>query len=244
MTQDEFDQQVKAQWAYVNGYRDGVRLVIYDMDLRGIDMSGLNLSHATFDNCDMRGVRMGYAHLREASIRNTDLTGAVLTGSNLYSATLLNVNLEDAKLDVARLDDAVLKRVKLSRADLRGASLGSTRMDPEAYAQAVALTNILPEGDITGYKLCRPGVVVTLMIPKEAKRSNATGRKCRAEYAHVVAISRDTGGPVFSYHDALTLYRVGDTVRCDSWDPRRFVECTGGIHFFLTYQEAVNYQSN
>ena len=49
-------------------------------------------------------------------------------------------------------------------------------------------TRILPEGDIIGYKKCRDGVIVKLLIPIKAKRSHAFGRKCRAEYAKVLEI--------------------------------------------------------
>jgi len=30
-------------------------------------------------------------------------------------------------------------------------------------------------------------------------------------------------------------------VKCDKWDKERFNECSGGIHFFITREEAENY---
>jgi len=44
-----------------------------------------------------------------------------------------------------------------------------------------------------------------------------------------------------SKHDRRTEYRVGKIVRCDKWNEDRWVECGGGIHFFLTRIEAENY---
>lgn len=76
-----------------------------------------------------------------------------------------------------------------------------------------------------------------LKIPSRAQRSNATGRKCRAEYVKVLSIY---GGKkeAISRHDDTTKYVIGKTVRCDMWNPDRWVECGGGIHFFLTRKEA------
>jgi len=38
-----------------------------------------------------------------------------------------------------------------------------------------------------------------------------------------------------------TEYKVGETVKPDSFDDNPFVECTHGIHFFITRQEAEDY---
>ena len=37
-----------------------------------------------------------------------------------------------------------------------------------------------------------------------------------------------------SGHDCATVYRVGETVRPDSYDDNPLVECTHGIHWFAT----------
>ena len=44
-----------------------------------------------------------------------------------------------------------------------------------------------------------------------------------------------------SMHDRRTAYRVGETVRCDMWNPDWWIECGGGIHFFMTETEAEAY---
>jgi len=44
-----------------------------------------------------------------------------------------------------------------------------------------------------------------------------------------------------SRHDGRTEYAPGIVVRPDKWDPDPRVECTHGIHFFLTRQEAEEY---
>jgi hypothetical protein len=44
-----------------------------------------------------------------------------------------------------------------------------------------------------------------------------------------------------SLHNFDTVYRVGETVRPHQFDPDRWHECAGGIHFFITREEAADY---
>ena len=135
----------------------------------------------------------------------------------------------------ADLQDADLQGANLRGADLRGADLRGAKNADYAIAQ----TRILPDGDIVGWKKCKNDVIVKLLIPSNAKRSHAFGRKCRAEFAKVIEV---IGSAVaISRHDEKTEYRVGETVKCDKWDDNWMVECSGGIHFFITKIEAENY---
>lgn len=131
-----------------------------------------------------------------------------------------------------RCTGAVLRTVEaenLRDADLSGADLRCAR----GLEQFV----IAAEGALVGYKYTHAGIV-TLEIPRSAARVNAYGsRKCRAEYAVVV---QAPPGAV-SCHDGQTAYVVGETVRPDSYDPDPRVECSHGIHFFLTKAEAEAY---
>ena len=141
-------------------------------------------------------------------------------------ADLSRANLSGADLSGADLSGAVLSRANLSRAE------GSER--------AIAMTRILPEGDLIGWKKCNGGKIVKLLIPSSAKRSHAFGRKCRAEFATVLEISG--GGAAISSHDSNFIYNVGETVKptepfSDDWQN----ECASGIHFYITKIEAENH---
>ena len=91
------------------------------------------------------------------------------------------------------------------------------------------------------WKKLKKGVLAKVQIPAKAKRTaSLVGRKCRAEYVRVLElIGADVG---FSQHDGKTKYQVGKTVRPDSYDPDIRVECSNGIHFFLTREEAEAYK--
>ncbi len=143
--------------------------------------------------------------------------------------------LEKATGARANLSDAYLRGAYLRGADLRDADLsGANGAD-----LAIAMTRILPDGDLVGWKKCRDGVIVKLRIPDEAKRSHAFGRKCRAEFADVLEVIGAEVG--ISSHDGKTEYRTGQRVTPDSFDDNWMEECSHGVHFFITRLEAEDY---
>ena len=155
------------------------------------------------------------------------LLEAVKAKADLYGADLRDANLRDADLYGSNLRCA-----NLYGANLRGAK--------DIPAIAIAETRVCAEGDIFGYKKCLNGIIVKLLIPKEAKRNNAFGRKCRAEYAKVIEIIG--ADKAISQHDNSFIYKVGDIVGPTTpFDEDFNNECSTGIHFFITLEEAKNY---
>ncbi len=135
---------------------------------------------------------------------------------------------------------AIKARANLAGANLAGANLvGANLVGASGLDKRPPQTIILPEGDLIVYKKLKEGVA-KLLIPSDAKRSNASGRKCRAEYAKVLELPDgcDVG---HSNHDHKFTYKVGETVRPNNWCDDWAKECAEGIHFFITKQEAENY---
>ncbi len=151
-----------------------------------------------------------------------------------------------ANLSRADLSRANLSRADLSGADLSGANLSRANLSWADLSRAdLSMFNILSNGTLEVYKKIRDNLIAVLEIPKKAKRVNAYGsRKCRAEYAKVIKIENQDGEKVkegFGLHDEKFKYVVGKTVKPDSFDPDPRVECSKGIHFFITKEEARNY---
>ncbi len=99
--------------------------------------------------------------------------------------------------------------------------------------------------DYTGHTIDILPVIVKLFIPSEAKRSSATSRKCRCDRAKVLDIT-DIDNTMhflsaYSGYDHSFNYFVYDEVSVDDFDDNRWNECSTGIHFFITREEAVNY---
>jgi len=160
-----------------------------------------------------------------------NLFGADLRGANLVGADLRYANLVGANLGYANLVGANLLGANLVHANLFGANLVGAKNIP---LHIINETLIVPCGTFEGFKQAG-GEIVRLRIPNKSKRSNATGRKCRAEYAQVLSI---TGGTKTVTSKRGGIYTIGETTYCDNWEEDRWIECSGGIHFFLTKYEA------
>ena len=117
------------------------------------------------------------------------------------------------------------------------------------YAENVYIPINCPEkGSFIGFKKAltdEEEVIVELLITEDAKRSSATSRKCRCSKAKVLSImsldETEQYNEAYSSYDSDFIYEVGKTVEPDSFDEDRFDECSNGIHFFITRQEAVDY---
>ena len=201
------------------------------------------------------------ADLRGAYLRHADLRGADLRHASLHGAYLMHADLRDADLCDADLRDADLYRADLRGADLHGADLRGADLYGadlhRAYDVKLSLAkiSILPdEGDIIGWKkawtdneMPPTPVIVKLLIPADAQRSNATGRKCRASKARVLDLQDKQGNSLtsdttaYSSYDTDFTYKKGETVHVENFDTNRWNECAPGIHFFITRIEAVEY---
>ena len=174
-----------------------------------------------------------------------------LCGANLHGADLSYANLHGADLSYACLHGADLRGADLHGANLCGADL----RDANHVELSIAKTSILPdESDIIGWKKAyvddtmppKP-VIVKLLIPADAQRSNATGRKCRASTARVLDLQDKQGNSLppdttaYSEYDTDFTYKKGETVHVENFDTNRWNECAPGIHFFITRIEAVAY---
>ena len=190
-------------------------------------------SHECEDNSIAKTVKETL--LVDANLGDANLGGAYLGGANLRGA-----DLRDAYLGGANLRGADLRDAYLGGANLGGANLGGAN-----YNECTAFFALQcpEEGDFIAWKKVKT-CIVKLLIPADAQRSSATSRKCRASKAHVLAIYDKDGNEkksVVSDNYVTTTYKVGEDVLPDSWDDDRWNECSHGIHFFITRQEAELY---
>lgn len=219
-------------------------------DLSNADLTGADLERANLEYADLRKVSLVHAHLTDANLMDVNLANSCLTSADLnhvnlknaylWHANLRNANLNGANLWNAELWDVDLWNAQLEFACIQGVNLTSAQNVPELVA---ARTSILPEGDIIGWKKLKGGLICKLRIPANARRSNANGRKCRAEFAEVLEIwdgNKQVNKGKSSY-DENFVYRVGEIVFSDSFSTDRWDECAPGIHFFISKSEAEQY---
>lgn len=185
--------------------------------------------------------------LRRANLSNAALADADLTCADLTYADLTLADLRNAKLSYTDLRHADLRSANLTGADLTGANLRYANIEGANFeganlSQIKGLCNAVcpAKGAFTAYKKVM-GAVLELEIPADAIRLTAFGsRKCRANKVKVVAAMPTLGRAAQPNYEAIRgdfFYVVGETVEVDL-DTDARVECSNGIHFFITLAEA------
>lgn len=198
-----------------------------------------NLSGANLRGADLRGANLSGAYLYMA-----DLSGAKLRMADLYGADLRRADLRRADLRWANFSEADLRCANLYMADIYGADL---RWADLSGANDVTYPIACPEkGSFIAFKKAKCDLIVELEITEDALRCSATSRKCRCSKARVISITNLDGSPAsdseaISNYDSSFVYKVGEIVSVDNFDTNRWNECSTGIHFFITRQEAVDY---
>ena len=178
------------------------------------------------DILDLRGEIL--ITLDTDTLRNANLCGANLQLANLHEADLCGADLCGASLCGANLQLANLQLANLCGANLRRANLRNTKL-PDF--------NITPsEGSFIAWKQTSLGII-KIQIPSTAKRtSSLVSRKCRAEFVKV--ISGPGCGGISPTADSPLTYNRYAIVQADKYDDDIRVDCTEGIHFFMTREEA------
>ena len=242
-TRKELDNVLELHMKWLGGEEGGVRA----------NLSGANLSGANLRWANLSGADLSRADLSRADLSRADLSDAKLSGAKLSGAKLIWADLSDAKLIRADLSGANLRWANLRRANLRRAILSDAKLsDADLRGADLRYPIACPEdGAFIGYKkvknIARQYYIVKLRIPAKAKRCSATSRKCRCSYAKVLSITHLDGtktgleSVTNKFFGKECVYTIGEYVYPDSFDEDRWNECSHGIHFFITRQEAVDY---
>ena len=207
---------------WLNNELGGVRAYLREEALYGLNLCGVNLYGADLSGADLRVAYLIKADLREANLRGANLSGADLRETSLREANLSGANLYEADLRLAK--------------------------NIPSYACRLVCPE---EGSFIGFKKAHTAspdfreAIVKLLITEDAKRSSATTRKCRCDKAKVISITsldgKENFTTVYSYYDRIFQYTVGQTVIIDDFDEDRWNECSTGVHFFITREEAIDY---
>ena len=105
----------------------------FTWDMRGRNLTGVQLRGAWLPGADFEGVNLSGARLREinlsgAELQRANLSGAMLRYADLSGADLQRANLSGANLWQANLSGALLWNADFSGALLRGANLSGAEL--------------------------------------------------------------------------------------------------------------------
>ena len=214
------------------GEKDFTNLILENMNLENYDLSDMNFSHSNFINVNLSNV-------------------------NFCSSQLVNVLLDDCNLQNANLKNANLERASLRRANLTKVDISGARLYAAVLENAI-LDNIIfndktenfrihcPEqGAFVAYKKGLDNLIIKLLIPSDAKRVSSTMNCCRCDKAKVLEIKNFEGTKFFDEAWSTVAenfcYKLGEWVYAENFNEDRWYDSTGGIHFWMTEDEAKAY---
>ena len=205
---------------------------------------GLYFVHCTFENCAFY-TKSILSDFSDCIFLNCSFPDGLRSAFNLAT-----------RFSSCSYDNSILEPLyKEMRCPTSGEFIG--------WKKAYLCKRVFVEGDAVRFS---QEVIVKLLIPEESKRSSSIGSKCRCEKAMVLEVQTEDGCKIdipedcfvasiyefessTAYNIALyadsdklcTRYIPGEMVYPSTFDTDSLVECGGGIHFFMTREEALDY---
>lgn len=221
----------------LNRRKAGERLSFREYEFETMDLSGMDLSNIDFVLSSLQHVK-----LRNVNLENSSLENSLFDGTDLHGANLKNANMKMGAFRSCDLGECNICGADLYASVLENANLEGIISDEDTKWFRLRCPE---EGAFLGYKKCVNDRLVQLLIPADAKRSSSTMRCCRCDKAKVLTIKSFDYEQEFDEAWSLVnedfVYRKGQWVEAGNYNPDRWFDSTGGIHFWLTREEAKAY---
>ncbi|MFM6612554.1 MAG: pentapeptide repeat-containing protein [Dolichospermum sp.] len=152
MTTERAINLLKAGDLGIRLWNQFIREETYIPSLKGVDLSGHNLSYVNFSNANLQDAKFSNTNLYAANFSNANLQGAKL---NWYveCANFSNANLQGADLSSADLTDADFCNADLTDTKFDGAKLCGAKLRNAIIANTSFLNTNLEAADVTGTKI-------------------------------------------------------------------------------------------
>lgn len=223
-----------------------------NMDLRGWNFKGQNLTGANFAGADLEGACfidtvLVSANFEGANLKNTDFScanawSANFNETNCKDAVFLSANLTEASFEGADLDGASFAQANLTEANLQDTNIITAEFDNTIGIYPVCPT----EGEFTGWTIGEDfkgnDCLVEVSIPTWAQRSSGTTRKCRAEMLFIESIERLKDGydPIeVTLKNRNYILTENDVVRDKDYEVDRFKVSSTDLYFWISKEEAL-----
>lgn len=250
--QEELDKMIDEHEMWLENPEKGNRLILDKYDLSSLNIENRNLKRVMFCNCNMNKMRISHCDMSLTYFSSSNMGRIFFENCNFLDMDFIENNLRGARFFKSKLDNVDLMNSNLSNAKIRDCELKNIRVN--SYTSFYSL-QCPEEGSFIGFKKASIlevsgeiiEVIVKLQITEDSLRSSATSRKCRCSKAKVLSISYldgtecPKGTIAHSQYDSDFIYKIGDILEIKNFDENRWEECSTGIHFFITREEAVNY---
>ena len=230
LTREELEEKIRNRKTAEQLDLHGI--LLEDMDLSGWDLHNINFNKSDIRNVNLDGANMAYIKADNAFFGGSTLRGTNLSGADLHSADLRGCNMAGADIRGANMLASALERADLT--DIK-------TDDKTKYFHLYC-----PETEpFIGWKVCYGRRIVQQLIPGDAKRVSGTTNEVRCDKAKVLTIKsvdyKENYEDAHAYVDENFVYRAGEMVYAKNFNPDRFVDSGGGIHVWMTREEAIAY---
>lgn len=242
------------------------RISITDKDIEWITEEGVTISRINFKNCYFYDDVFSCVNFMHCIFENCTFGSATILTSTFSDCVFSDVVIRDCIInfcgfnscsfdDLCVISDNVFRDSGFNSTNFHNAYVkrGNTFLNCDltnAISPPYVKMACPTHGSFIGWKKVYDGeegyCLVKLEIPAKAKRSSATSRKCRAEYAKVLGVytsdlKKIDCKKVVSFAYTRCVYEVGKIVYPDAFDENRYDECSNGIHFFIDVNDAIEY---
>nr|DAT40801.1 MAG TPA: pentapeptide repeat protein [Caudoviricetes sp.] len=223
-----------------------------NMDLRGWNFKGQNLTGANFAGADLEGACfidtvLVSANFEGANLKNTDFScanawSANFNETNCKDALFLSANLTEASFEGADLDSASFALANLTEANLQDTNIITAEFDNTVGVFPVCPTKGVFTAWTIGDDFKGNDCLVEVVIPVWAQRSSGTTRKCRAEALYIESIKRlkDNYKPFgVSLRFRDYILNQNEFVRDNDYEVDRFKVSSTDLYFWISKEEAL-----
>lgn len=218
------------------------------------------INRCELDDCKFRDFVHTGVDISKSEFHGTVLLGCVMIEVCASYSSFSDTIIYKSEMSKSSFFDSKVIDCRINYTNMSGSSFNS-RMTFEnvEYHNCIGLNTLLPEeGSFIAYKAVMvidrssnrrnkmKVLIAKLLIPADAKRYNATGLKCRASKAMVLGFydidkKEVRNRKAMSAHNLNFLYEKGKMIEPEAFDENRLLECSNGIHFFMSFDQAVDY---
>lgn len=227
------------------------RLTFSDLRLYDKTIHKCVFHEVTFQNCQFISTIFSECHFNSCKFENCEFARNTLEECAFFFSSVQNCHSIDNRMFNSFFNNCSFLSVDSEYDTFCSSSFLESVADDcvLTYSTVRNCFGLLPtcpeKGSFIGFKQLQHGIIAELEIPADACRTSGFSRKCRADKAIVLSFYNKKGEPLNltyerSRYDGNFIYTRGQVVRADDFDPER-TTCAPGIHFFLTFQEAVDY---
>ena len=223
-----------------------------NMDLKGWNFKGQNLTSANFAGADLEGASFIDSILVSTNFEGSNLKNTDFSCANAWSANFNETNCKDAlflssNLTEASFEGADLEGTSFAQANLTEANLQDTNIITAEFDNTIGIYPVCPtEGSFIGWTIGEDfegeECLVEAHIPRWAKRNSGTTRKCRAEALVVKSLERLKDG-CNPYKVSLRfrdyILSMNRLTQDSNFEVDRFKASSTDLYFWISREEAL-----